>query len=345
MLDKIGVKPEDRFTPQDVIRQMRLGLVIDLTNTRRYYNPSDFISEGIDHVQVSIPGKVVPQEHLVRRFIDVVNTYLDDPTTEGKLIGVHCTHGLNRTGYLICAYMIQQLGYEPKEAIELFNAKRGHEMERNNYLQSLQRMMPAKRRVMADAPRMYVKPSPINEIAPCRSHDGPGWQQHGVPRAQDGEGWRQERAPREQDSERWRQERAPREQDSERRRQERAPREQDSERWRQERAPREQDSERWRQERAPRAQDSEGWRLPTHGRKRLLEPSDKYDDVEANNVYAPANEYGDNYHNRYTLHTAPEQSQMRWDPTVRRIVRDHNFRLPSYRNAFAKDAGVHTRFD
>jgi atypical dual specificity phosphatase len=25
-------------------------------------------------------------------------------------LGVHCTHGLNRTGYLICRYMVEKLG-------------------------------------------------------------------------------------------------------------------------------------------------------------------------------------------------------------------------------------------
>ena len=35
-----------------------------------------------------------------------------------SLIGVHCTHGLNRTGYMICRYLIQKLKWEPKKAID-----------------------------------------------------------------------------------------------------------------------------------------------------------------------------------------------------------------------------------
>ncbi|XP_034752931.1 WAS/WASL-interacting protein family member 2-like [Etheostoma cragini] len=56
-----------------------------------------------------------------------------------ELIGVHCTHGLNRTGYLICRYLIDVDGMDPKEAVELFNASRGHAVERQNYLEDLQR--------------------------------------------------------------------------------------------------------------------------------------------------------------------------------------------------------------
>lgn len=35
-----------------------------------------------------------------------------------KLIGVHCTHGLNRTGYFICRYLIQKMGLTPADAIQ-----------------------------------------------------------------------------------------------------------------------------------------------------------------------------------------------------------------------------------
>jgi protein-tyrosine phosphatase len=33
------------------------------------------------------------------------------------LIGVHCTHGVNRTGYLICRYLIERLQWTPEDAL------------------------------------------------------------------------------------------------------------------------------------------------------------------------------------------------------------------------------------
>ena len=33
------------------------------------------------------------------------------------LIGLHCTHGVNRTGYLICRYLIEKLKWNPDDAI------------------------------------------------------------------------------------------------------------------------------------------------------------------------------------------------------------------------------------
>uniref|UniRef100_A0A182VKC2 Tyrosine specific protein phosphatases domain-containing protein n=1 Tax=Anopheles merus TaxID=30066 RepID=A0A182VKC2_ANOME len=138
-----SVQHEHRFTPEHVIEKLPIGMLIDLTNTSRYYDPKQFTASGIEHVKINVPGQVVPPVRIVDRFIEIVKSYLNDPESEGKLIGVHCTHGLNRTGYLICAYMILELGYDPNEAIRLFNAKRGHRMERDKYLQSLRQMAPA----------------------------------------------------------------------------------------------------------------------------------------------------------------------------------------------------------
>ncbi|XP_053668130.1 RNA/RNP complex-1-interacting phosphatase homolog [Anopheles marshallii] len=139
---RTAVPPGKKFTPEDAIKQLPLGLIIDLTNTKRYYDPCDFTTRGVDHVKVAVPGQLTPNQRIVQRFNDIVNGFFNDPSSNGKLIGVHCTHGLNRTGYLICAYMILELGYNPIEAINLFNAYRGHKMERENYLRSLRSMAP-----------------------------------------------------------------------------------------------------------------------------------------------------------------------------------------------------------
>ena len=54
------------------------------------------------------------------------------------LIGVHCTHGVNRSGYLICRYLIEKMNWEPSKAISEFNLYRGHQMERQNYIDDLE---------------------------------------------------------------------------------------------------------------------------------------------------------------------------------------------------------------
>ncbi|NXD02538.1 DUS11 phosphatase, partial [Certhia familiaris] len=98
--------PEERFSPQDLLRKVKerkeeLGLIIDLTYTNRYYGPQD-LPPSLCYSKILTVGHEVPNSSTVRRFQTVVTEFLTDNRDNDKLIGVHCTHGLNRTGYLVC---------------------------------------------------------------------------------------------------------------------------------------------------------------------------------------------------------------------------------------------------
>lgn len=56
-----------------------------------------------------------------------------------KLIGVHCTHGLNRTGYFVCSFMALVLRIPPNDALRFFATARGYEIERENYVKGITR--------------------------------------------------------------------------------------------------------------------------------------------------------------------------------------------------------------
>uniref|UniRef100_A0A8C8B2B6 Tyrosine specific protein phosphatases domain-containing protein n=1 Tax=Otus sunia TaxID=257818 RepID=A0A8C8B2B6_9STRI len=84
-------------------------------------------------------GHEIPNRHTIFQFKCIVKKFLRDNKDNDKLIGVHCTHGLNRTGYLVCRYLIDVEGMEPNTAIELFNRARGHPIERTNYIQDLRK--------------------------------------------------------------------------------------------------------------------------------------------------------------------------------------------------------------
>jgi len=110
----------------------RLGLVVDLTNTTRYYDSKKLQDMGVRYCKIFTKGHEVPSKDVVAQFYEAVDMLDDD-----KLVGVHCTHGLNRTGYLICRYMVERKGFDPEDAIAAFDASRGHKQERENYLQHL----------------------------------------------------------------------------------------------------------------------------------------------------------------------------------------------------------------
>ncbi|PWA49730.1 hypothetical protein CTI12_AA457530 [Artemisia annua] len=71
--DKIVI--DKRYSPQHAILQQRhlgreLGLVIDLTNTDRYYRESDWTRQGIEYVKIRCAGRdSVPDNESVERFI------------------------------------------------------------------------------------------------------------------------------------------------------------------------------------------------------------------------------------------------------------------------------------
>ncbi|XP_071502168.1 uncharacterized protein [Diadema antillarum] len=178
--------PESQlFTPAnllDILREknLRLGLVIDLTATTRYYNPqlqlmktlprrrrdiSDtsscnsillqlygdpaslqetswqpvFQENDVQYVKIFTQGHVVPSDDVIQQFTSAVSAFeqSNEAGASDYVIGVHCTHGVNRTGYLICRYLIEHKEFEPAKAIEAFAEARGYPIERQNYLDSL----------------------------------------------------------------------------------------------------------------------------------------------------------------------------------------------------------------
>ncbi|KAK4775941.1 hypothetical protein SAY87_023902 [Trapa incisa] len=69
------IPPGKRYSFKQVIHQQRvlgrkLGLVIDLTNTSRYYSTSDLKKEGIKHVKIACVGRdAVPNNAQVNEFV------------------------------------------------------------------------------------------------------------------------------------------------------------------------------------------------------------------------------------------------------------------------------------
>ena len=111
------VPPERRYTPEDALRLAsraaggrKVELVIDLTNSNRYYDPAAFEKKGAAHVKVACVGKDAPPDAVaVSRFVYEASKFLAERSRDGKgkngVILVHCTHGFNRTGAALVHYM------------------------------------------------------------------------------------------------------------------------------------------------------------------------------------------------------------------------------------------------
>jgi len=158
---QIAVPEQDGslFTPANMIesfqsRGLNVGLIVDLTNTKRYYGEQVtkglFAQNKIAYCKILVEGQVIPRYKHIGHFQRVVSEFLaQDPD---RLVGVHCTHGLNRTGYMICRFMIEKMGWKPDEAICAFDEARGHKQERHHYLHDLRKLHPRNRGLSSAEP-------------------------------------------------------------------------------------------------------------------------------------------------------------------------------------------------
>ena len=113
-----------------------MSLWIDLTNTNRYYNKNELENYGCKYVKLHCSGSDGPPDlGQTRAFIKLVDQFIAQNPLD--VIGVHCTHGFNRTGYLIIAYLVEKMDFDLNLAIETFAKCRPMGIYKKDYLQML----------------------------------------------------------------------------------------------------------------------------------------------------------------------------------------------------------------
>lgn len=113
----------------------KLVAIIDISADIPPYSPKNF--EHIMYYKCATVSKVVPDQGSVRRFIQLVDDILNDCETPDPLVAVHCHYGFNRTGFLICSYLIERLGWSVPEAIEGFRAARAPGIKHPHFIDAL----------------------------------------------------------------------------------------------------------------------------------------------------------------------------------------------------------------
>ncbi|XP_021897339.1 mRNA-capping enzyme isoform X2 [Carica papaya] len=138
-----NVPPGKRYSFKQVIHQQRvlgrkLGLVIDLTNTSRYYSALELKKDGIKHVKIACRGRdAVPDNASVNNFVYEVTQFLSRQKHSKKYILVHCTHGHNRTGFMIVHHLMRSLSMSVTQAIKIFAEARPPGIYKKDYIDAL----------------------------------------------------------------------------------------------------------------------------------------------------------------------------------------------------------------
>ncbi|RWR85370.1 Dual specificity phosphatase [Cinnamomum micranthum f. kanehirae] len=137
------IVPGKRYSLRQVIHQQRalareLGMVIDLTNTTRYYPPSDWKKQGIKHVKIPCKGRdAVPDNESVNIFVYEVLQYFSRQRHSKKYVLVHCTHGHNRTGFMIIHFLMRSQPVSVSEALQVFAEARPPGIYKDDYIDAL----------------------------------------------------------------------------------------------------------------------------------------------------------------------------------------------------------------
>jgi mRNA-capping enzyme len=138
------VPPGKRYSFKQVVRNQRingrkLGLVIDLTNTTRYYPTLDLKKDGIKHVKIACRGRdAVPDNVSVNTFVNEVLQFVLNQKHAKKYVLVHCTHGHNRTGFMIVHYLMRSMPtMNVTQALKLFSDARPPGIYKPDYIDAL----------------------------------------------------------------------------------------------------------------------------------------------------------------------------------------------------------------
>ncbi|EOA22740.1 hypothetical protein CARUB_v10003452mg [Capsella rubella] len=135
--------PRDKtYTLKQLLTNGRknLGLVIDLTNTTRYYHPqTELIQNGVEYVKIRCSGRdAVPDNVSVNTFVNEIDQFKEHSSSTGKYVLVHCTHGHNRTGFMIVHYLMRSRPMmSVTQALKTFSDARPPGIYKQDYIDAL----------------------------------------------------------------------------------------------------------------------------------------------------------------------------------------------------------------
>lgn len=113
----------------------RFIAIVDISADIPPYSPKSF--QHIQYYKCATVSKVVPDHAAVRRFIQLIDDILSENTEPNPLVGVHCHYGFNRTGFLICCYLVERCGWSVHEAVTGFRAAKPPGIKHPHFIDAL----------------------------------------------------------------------------------------------------------------------------------------------------------------------------------------------------------------
>ncbi|KAF8462525.1 Alpha/Beta hydrolase protein [Kalaharituber pfeilii] len=112
--------------------------VIDISHEQPPYDPETF-GPNVEYHKFATVSKIPPTADEVARFIalvDELHTKLPEPKGQYS-IACHCHYGFNRTGFFLCCYLIERLGYDVADALDEFKKARAPGIRHPHFITEL----------------------------------------------------------------------------------------------------------------------------------------------------------------------------------------------------------------
>uniref|UniRef100_A0A7E4V211 TYR_PHOSPHATASE_2 domain-containing protein n=1 Tax=Panagrellus redivivus TaxID=6233 RepID=A0A7E4V211_PANRE len=130
--------PEDVFstTFNGASEGAKVKLWINLANTERYYGKGMIANHECRYEWLPLAGyKESPSVEQTEKFVEMVSEF--KRKNPNDLIAVHCTHGINRTGFMIVSYLIRETKLDLATAVKEFADARSPGIYKEEYLADL----------------------------------------------------------------------------------------------------------------------------------------------------------------------------------------------------------------
>ena len=110
-----------------------MGLIVDLCNHECLYQ--DEIPSSVAYEHIWCIAKEVPGDEDIQQFVTTVDNFRRKYPK--KYVAVHCSYGFNRTGFMICCYLIQKLKLSIADALQRFKDSRSPGIKHEKFKKEL----------------------------------------------------------------------------------------------------------------------------------------------------------------------------------------------------------------
>lgn len=116
----------------------KVGLIIDLSNHDCLY--LDDVTDDMERVHVRNVAKSIPNVECTSEVIRVATEFWRRKPEQ--YVAIHCAYGFNRTGFVLCCYLIEVCGLSAEEALSSFATARSPGVKHERFKDALKRRYP-----------------------------------------------------------------------------------------------------------------------------------------------------------------------------------------------------------